>query len=207
MANKQPKIELTYIGDELPEYGERVIGVTLGELPWEYSNLGEYEFVDIDHWIGNNGCTDKITHWFPISYIGIGQQSTCSCGTGSESEKNESWDVYDIRRIENIALRKSHDIIEIVKYYPNTLYGKKDQFEGPTNGGFYTSRVQSGYHVHESCFKYKESCYTLASWHSDELVYCGSRPSELSQHELKIFNDIVKLGYEWLSKNNEPYEY
>lgn len=66
-ANKS----LIYIGEELPEKGQHVIGVTVNYDFDDYENLGEYEFVDIDHWYGNNECTDKITHWIPIEYIGL----------------------------------------------------------------------------------------------------------------------------------------
>ena len=62
---------LIHISDELPEPGQRVIGVTVNNDFDDYENLGEYEFGDIDHWYGNNGCTDKITHWLPLSYIGL----------------------------------------------------------------------------------------------------------------------------------------
>lgn len=62
---------LIYIGDELPEPGQKVIGVTVKNDFDDYTNLGEYEFGDIDHWYGNNGCVDNITHWLPITYIGL----------------------------------------------------------------------------------------------------------------------------------------
>lgn len=62
---------LIHISDELPEPGQQVIGVTVNNDFDDYENLGIYEYGDIDHWYSDNGCTDKITHWLPLSYIGL----------------------------------------------------------------------------------------------------------------------------------------
>ena len=69
--NMNTKNPLIFIGDDLPEKGQRVIGVTIKNDFDDYENFGMYEYGDLDHWYGDNGCCDKITHWFPLSYIGL----------------------------------------------------------------------------------------------------------------------------------------
>ena len=65
------KNPLIFIGEDLPWPGQRVIGVTIKNDFDDYENFGVYEYGGLDHWYGDNGCVDNITHWLPLSYIGL----------------------------------------------------------------------------------------------------------------------------------------
>lgn len=105
-------------------------------------------------------------------------------------------------RIGNLSLRVSGNILEIVKWYPNHLYDKKQNFSQPDECGMCRSKDNTHYFVHKGCFDSPETCYTLASWNLREkepdLVYCGKRPLELDPREHDIFEKFIREGYEYI---------
>lgn len=93
-------------------------------------------------------------------------------------------------------------------WYKNPQYGKES---GYTRIGDYYVKKDELYPVryHKSCFKNKETCYSVASLSRDnegyyELHFIGDRPLNLSDKDLKDFWEVVKYGYKELNKlNNE----
>lgn len=119
----------------------------------------------------------------------------------------ENDNIYSIDRIGNIDLRRSHNYIEIVKWQPNDLYNKQDQYGKPDANGLCESRTDPCIKAHEDCFKYPEYCYVIASWdladEEPDLRYCGRRPLDLMLDEYEVFEQLVREGYEYIERNKE----
>lgn len=99
---------------------------------------------------------------------------------------------------------------EIRFWYPNSYYGKKDEFESVGDGMYIHKHSDSDWwRVHESCFKHPESCYTLGSFEWDdreefyEFHFCGSRPMDLKEEHWESFRELLIYGNEMLNSNDE----
>lgn len=123
----------------------------------------------------------------------------------------------DLKRMGNLAMGKCSYLgnepeipsYEIVKYYPNCYYGRKDEFE-PIGGGMYKEKGTSGdWRVHESCFVHPDSCFTVAIWRWDkheeiyQLESVGKRLNELVGEERKIFWDLYDWGEKFLEEKEK----
>lgn len=101
---------------------------------------------------------------------------------------------------------------EIVKYYPNCYYGKEDGYIY-VGAGRYQDKEWPNHYVSESCFRHKESCYTIASWHWDdrehiyELRSIGNRLLDLTEEERTIFWQIYEYGEKFINAVSEDDEY
>jgi len=108
-------------------------------------------------------------------------------------------------RIGNIEFRlakslayPSEDYVDIICWYPNSYYGREKDFI--KDGEFYIDREYPSIRTHESCFKNKESCYTVATIDIEEepdVCSVGLRAFNLSEEEYKNFLIIVKLAYQY----------
>jgi len=105
--------------------------------------------------------------------------------------------------------RNPRDYVDIIKWYPNSYYGREDEFV-KTDGGMYAPKDGGGWRVDPSCFKNPESCFTLATIEIEEepdVCSCGLRPFELSPKDDSDYRAIVKLAYQyayqiWRSQQN-----
>ena len=101
---------------------------------------------------------------------------------------------------------------EIVLWIPNTFYGRDNEFpESPTDPTYRIDLKYPNHRIHKSCFKFPESCFTLASFEYDEhedfyeLQFCGDRPIEYlnTLEKQKNFWELLKYGNEQLNKIQE----
>lgn len=123
----------------------------------------------------------------------------------------------NIYRIGNLALnhcsylgeKPEHPSICIDLYYNNPDYNQQDKYKTKDGVWFTSNEYGISWRKHISCFKHKESCYSLASWEYDsnepcwELKFIGNRPLQLTKEERMIFFDLVEKGYKYLEDNEE----
>lgn len=106
---------------------------------------------------------------------------------------------------------------EIVKYIPNELYGKEDQYEWDEKKEKATFRSgEEGYgnlFLDKSCFVNKESSYVLAMWgeisldkECNELRFVCDRPFELSENERNSFWRVARIGQNHINKLKVEFE-
>lgn len=102
-------------------------------------------------------------------------------------------------------LNKNFSFFEIVKWEPNPYFGKQDEYELDASGETWKRKDGTSYVglVGDSFFTMQESCYMLASFKdldhdeiSPELQFCGGRPFNLSEEEMKHFMQVSKACYE-----------
>lgn len=108
-----------------------------------------------------------------------------------------------------------HPNWSIDMYYPNGYYGRDKEFpEDPSDSNYRLDPKYPNCRIHKSCFKNKESCFTIVSFEYDdhepcwEVKFVGDRPLEyLNTPELReTFWELLKYGNEQLSKTDEEYE-
>jgi len=103
-------------------------------------------------------------------------------------------------RINQIECRFSQGRYEIVKWYPNSYYGKEQEYVD--NGWevgeeFYRLNNTS---IHKNCFVNPESCYTIATLHYDSDEACcdmktiGPRLLQLSKPERDDFFAVYEYA-------------
>lgn len=98
---------------------------------------------------------------------------------------------------------------DIVKWYPNEYYNKQDEFI-PIKGDpkFYQHPEFTFCKVHKDCFKYPETCYSIATFEYDkhedfyELHFVCDRPLDLNEDEIKTFWELIKFGNTYLNDTN-----
>lgn len=98
---------------------------------------------------------------------------------------------------------------DIVKWYPNEYYNKQDEFI-PIKGDpkFYQHPEFTFCKVHKDCFKYPETCYSIATFEYDkhedfyELHFVCDRPLYLNEDEIKTFWELIKFGNTYLNDTN-----
>ena len=103
-------------------------------------------------------------------------------------------------RIGNIELRaidSKHYNYEVMKWSPNSLYGKKDEYRVETPLGEVTYE-HNGVKYSESCFEHPESCYVVSfikyDWHEGwwEVEEVATRPWELPEKDYDDWTKVMK---------------
>lgn len=122
----------------------------------------------------------------------------------------------ELRQAETLAWKnkESKYYYDIVFWYPNSYYGKEDEFDYDARKCMYRSRGEHGYWVDPACFKHKESCYSLARLIPDsklddehDIESVGSRPFNLDPKDLSDYLSVVKYSYEhWKELYNKDNE-
>lgn len=118
------------------------------------------------------------------------------------------------KRIEDLEFRPASYLLpenkwpenpayDIVLWYPNLYYGRDDEFpEDPSDNSYRLDPKYQNHRIHKSCFKYPESCFTIASFDYDshenfyELHFCLDRPIEYlnTPEKREIFWELIKYG-------------
>ena len=119
-------------------------------------------------------------------------------------------------RIGNLMFRKATYLSKEPEFpswhidflYPNPYYGKEKEYV--KEGDYYVKDATNPFHIryHKSCFKHKESCYSVASFNRDkegfyELSFIEDRPLSLNGKDLDDLWKIIKYGSKELNKLNE----
>lgn len=104
-----------------------------------------------------------------------------------------------IGNIEFRYLRSDRRYGEIVCNYPNPYYGKESEYHWTEDGEF---AYQDDRHcrTHKSCFKHKESCYTVAFVNRDgdeepDIETVGSRFLRLSSEDFRDYHDVLRAVF------------
>lgn len=108
------------------------------------------------------------------------------------------------KRIGNVEYRtvvsfSGHKYVEIVRWVPNSLYGKEDEFEKSAFG----SKTKNGVVYNDNCFKNPEVCYTIATIdYSDEpdIKSVGMRAFDLNEQDAKDFKKLICYAYQYVVK-------
>jgi len=125
------------------------------------------------------------------------------------------------KRIENLEFRPSSYLLpkdkypenaswEIVLWRTNFYYGKDNEFpEDQLDSSYRIDPKYPNHRIHKSCFKYTETCFTLASFDYDEherfyeLHFCLDRPIEYlnTPEKREIFWKLLEYGNEQLNND------
>jgi hypothetical protein len=109
------------------------------------------------------------------------------------------------KRIGNIEYRavvsswNERKFIEIIRWVPNSLYGKEDEFEKSPFG----SKTKNDVVYDDSCFKNPEFCYTIATIdyaHKPDIKSLGMRTFELDEQDEKDFKKLIRYAYQYAVK-------
>ncbi len=108
------------------------------------------------------------------------------------------------KRIGNVEYRtvvsiNGHKYVEIVRWVPNSLYGKEDEFEKSP----FDSKTKNGAVYDNSCFKNPEVCYTIATIdYADEpdIKSVGMRAFDLDEQDEKDFKKLIRYAYQYVVK-------
>ena len=108
------------------------------------------------------------------------------------------------KRIGNVEYRtvvsiNGHKYVEIVRWVPNSLYGKEDEFEKSPFG----SKTKNGAVYDDRCFKNSEVCYTIATIdYADEpdIKSVGMRAFDLDEQDEKDFKKLIRYAYQYVVK-------
>jgi len=93
-------------------------------------------------------------------------------------------------------------------WYPNPYYGKENEYpEDPKDKNFRMYPGEHGFRIDKSCFKYPESCFSVASFNYDgegtyEVHFIGDRPFNLSRKETEVFWEVLTYGHNFLNREN-----
>jgi hypothetical protein len=134
-----------------------------------------------------------------------------------ETIENKHKDDYVKMRLGDIAFENCNNVYEIVKWFPNEYYNREKDFElvklnsingdTPTDDEYVYTPKGDGYGsiiIDKSCFKDPETCYVLATFTIDDeggnLIWCGSRPLNLTKKEWLDFIECVKFGYDHIKR-------
>jgi hypothetical protein len=114
-------------------------------------------------------------------------------------------------RIENIECRFSQNRYEFIKWYPNIHFGSEAQlvaegYELVTYPDGNYEYIKAHHHIHGSCFKHPETCYTIATISYDKNEHCteiqsvGNRLLGLTKKERKSFFKVYEYADEQIKK-------
>lgn len=103
-----------------------------------------------------------------------------------------------------------HPSYVIDLWYPNTYYGKIDQFH-KVEGEYYVSNEKPHCYMSKSIFEKPELCYSIAEFNYNEKEACyefswiGDRPLKvINNNELNpVFNNLIEYGFHELSDSDE----
>lgn len=104
-------------------------------------------------------------------------------------------------RIGNIEIRPTKSLLDkeyydIIKWEPNSHYNMENEY--PVVDGDYRMKSEgSNCRVHKSCFKNRETCYSIASFEEDKEGYLnlnsvGSRLWDISKDEWNELYDMLR---------------
>ena len=130
------------------------------------------------------------------------------------------------KRIKNLEFRPATYLLpkdkwpenpsyDIILWCPNNYYGRDDEFpEDPLDNSYRTDPKYFNHKIHKSCFKYPESCFTIANFDYDEherfyeLHFCLDRPIEYlnTLEKRKIFWELIQYGNKQLNNNKDEEE-
>ena len=107
-------------------------------------------------------------------------------------------------RIGNIEIRETADArfheYEVVKWSPNPLYGKKDEYRVETPLGEIAFK-KGCVNYSESCFDHPETCYVVSfiTWNHKEPCWdvdeVGTRPWQLEDEDYDNWSKVMKLAF------------
>lgn len=100
------------------------------------------------------------------------------------------------KRIGRIGLNKTkgcNDLFEIVIYYPNTYYGRKDDFYQLKNGMF-KHKTEPIYSTDESFFEMEDLSYVAVFMRKGIPEFVGDRFKDLDDSELSDFIWLLRSG-------------
>ena len=123
------------------------------------------------------------------------------------------------KRIEDLEFRPASYLLpkdkwpenpsySIVLWYPNNYYERDNEFpEDPLDSSYRLDPKYQNHRIHKSCFKYPESCFTIASFDYDEherfyeLHFCLDRPIEYLNilEKREAFWKLLQYGNEQLN--------
>lgn len=97
---------------------------------------------------------------------------------------------------------------EILKYQPNSYFGREDDYDiSQEDGDYYQPKNSRGINIHKSCFASSETAYMIASWNNinhdemtPDLEFVGGRVFDLPDEEVSIFMNIAKIGQEEIER-------
>lgn len=99
------------------------------------------------------------------------------------------------KRIGDIELRCVDETWQIVRWYPNPLYGKEDDFL-KIDDEYYQYKGTDNCYVHKFGFKNPENCYVIAfiegSEDEPDIRSVGMRAFELNEEDEKNFKQLLK---------------
>ena len=104
-------------------------------------------------------------------------------------------------RLNNIEIRPisldSEYAFEVVKWYPNDLYGKISDYEPKTEGSdmYILKRGTNQVSFHKDMFSLKELCYVIAfitRSKEPDVMSVGDRPWCLSEQDRVDFDILIK---------------
>lgn len=130
------------------------------------------------------------------------------------------------KRIEDLEFKPSSYLLpkdkwpenpgyDIVLWYPNSYYGRDNEFpEYPLDNSYRTDPKYLNLRIHKLCFKYPESCFTIASFDYDEhehyyeLHFCLDRPMEYlnTVEKREAFWELLNYGNKQLNNNKNEEE-
>lgn len=104
------------------------------------------------------------------------------------------------------SIRLYDSKIEVLQHFPNTYFGKENEYEYNEVTKMYVNPSNPHSFIHESCFKDANTCCVIAyfrlrrgEW---EMEWVGQRPSNLNKEDQSIFMDICKLTFNHLYKED-----
>jgi len=108
------------------------------------------------------------------------------------------------KRIGNIEYRavvssSGYKYVEIVRWFPNSLYGKENEFEKSP----FDSKTKNSVVYDDRCFKNPEVCYTIATIdYSDEpaIKSIGLRAFNLNGQDKEDFKKLFRYTYQYIVK-------
>ena len=109
-------------------------------------------------------------------------------------------------RIGDIEARVSgtDDAYEIVKWYPNDLYNKQDDYIYISEIDKYTKEYASNCYYDPACFLSKENCYVLC-WITDsdepDVHTVGMRPFDLEEDDNSDFMLVLRVAVKNVAKS------
>lgn len=119
------------------------------------------------------------------------------------------WAKIDNRRLGNIELQwTNYGHFDVVKYYPNALYGKEGEYEYDERNDVYRPKNEPHYIVSASCFKHKECRFVIAyiepydeeKGEYPDIITVGPRTVELNDQEWVDYHNVLKYFYDSLDK-------
>ena len=102
--------------------------------------------------------------------------------------------------IREVLDKKFHEY-EVVKWSPNQLYGKEEEYKTVDELTGVVSYKKNGVNYSASCFKNPETCYVVSFinwdahegwWDVDEV---GTRPWQLEDEDYDNWSKVMKLAF------------